>query len=188
MLTEQQIEKALDCMHIVDLPETRAHMEKVAQFLQYAPTAPGAPLTQDEKVEISKISQRPFGCLQYIGQAWPAIDAVLAKRNTTQPAPEPGAVSLDAVEKAVLGECKHIRWENTNACINANTFAKEVLARLCPPKTPEERVVLHPSSVARGYFYVYLDGDCAWNIAMPEDLAKYAAAGLREKLAKEEHE
>lgn len=87
--------------------------------------------------------------------------------------PADGMVSLDAVEAAILEECKSISWENTTACINAATFAKEVRAYLCSPKMLQERI--------EERFRSARDNDDAYT---PDALAVIAM----EELAKERHE
>jgi len=93
----------------------------------YAPTAPGAPLTDDEWDEI-RTSTTGFRT---------STDAVLAKRNTAQPAPADGIVSLDAVEMAIAAYLLDEHGWNVGDALFA---ASKIHARLSPPKTLRERI------------------------------------------------
>ena len=149
------------------------------------PTAPGAPLSQNEREEISR-------SIQDKGHDLPSrvffnvVDAVLAKRNTAQHAPiasvaqadwddqhgrrnkensEPvsGMVSLDAVEKALRDVLSSARSLTAH---EVNTAVMMLRARLSPPKTLQERIEERFRS-ARDNDYAYTP-DALAAIAMEE--------------------
>lgn len=75
-LTPQQIETARELIYRGNLGN---HIEELARVLQYAPTEPGALLSDAEWKELMRnVSDLNPNCR-------PAIDAVLAKRGTAQP-------------------------------------------------------------------------------------------------------
>ena len=150
------------------------------QHLQYAPTAPGAPLSDEEKQEISPVL--PAGYMgSWISALWRKIDAVLAKRNTALPAPADGMVSLDEVEKAIAA---YLTSEQGWLSAAAKVAANRICARLSPPKTPEERVTVKYRVLCCDYG-VWKD-DLLFDSCKREDSANYMAAGLIAELAKEQ--
>lgn len=197
-LTEQQIENAKQAWREA-YQKSRGEtwfetsediLAAIAPHVQYAPTAPGAPLSDEEKRGISPVL--PVGYMgSWISALWMKIDAVLAKRTTaplfvtlTKSDWEAISDAVDTLNKWSQGRYKDEAgnsptWNATCALLRDLRDKCNIVASV----TPEERVTVKYVD-GLGETGIFLDNKLQKSFTQDVDVSRYAA-GLIAELAKE---